>query len=171
VVHPDDVPRFAELRVTANAQPFWACYDQQVRDLVVPFMGPERMAHHYPFRSLLASGATMSMGSDWDVSTPDVMKEIQVAVTRVPFDEPDVDVFFPEERLSLEQSLRAFTAGSAFVNHLDGDTGTLEEGKLADIVVLDLDPFDLPPEEIGQSKPVLTLIEGETVFEDGSVLA
>jgi len=77
-------------------------------------------------------------------------------------------VFFPAERLSLEQALRAFTAGSAFVNHLD-ETGTLEEGKLADITVLDRDPFDLPPEEIGRSKPVLTLIEGEPVFQDPSV--
>src|SRR5207302_3269100 len=124
VVHPDDVPRFAALGVTANAQPYWACFDDQMRDLNVGILGPQRVGHQYPFRSLLASGATLAMGSDWDVSTPDVMKEIQVAVTRLPLDEPNREVFLPEERLSLEQSLRAFTLGSAFVNHLDAETGT-----------------------------------------------
>jgi len=165
VVHPNDVPRFAELGVTANVQPYWACLDHQMRDLNVGILGPERVGRQYPFRSLLASGARMAMGSDWDVSTPDVMKEIQVAVTRLPDGEPDEEVFLPEERLSLEQSLRAFTSGSAFVNHLDAETGTLEEGKLADIAVLDRDPFDLPQEEIGQARVVLTLIDGEPVFE------
>jgi predicted amidohydrolase YtcJ len=165
VVHPDDVPRFAALGVTANAQPYWACFDDQMLDLNVGILGPERVGHQYPFRSLLAAGASMAMGSDWNVSTPDVMKEIQVAVTRLPDGEPDAEVFLPEERLSLEQSLRAFTQGSAYVNHLDGETGTIEPGKLADLAVLDRDPFELPTDEIGQSRVVLTLVGGEPVFE------
>lgn len=169
VIHPDDVPRFAALNVTANAQPYWACLDDQMQDLVIPFLGPERVGHQYPFRSLRAAGGRLGMGSDWPVSTPDVMKEVQVAVTRVPFGEPSRDVYLPEERLSLAQSLEAFTAGSAFVNHLDHETGSLDEGKLADLTVLDRDPFELPPEEIATARVVMTLVEGQPVFEGDSL--
>jgi predicted amidohydrolase YtcJ len=170
VIHPDDVPRFAALNVTANAQPYWACLDDQMQDLVIPFLGPERVGHQYPFRSLRAAGGRLGMGSDWPVSTPDVMKEVQVAVTRVPYDEPGREPYLPEERLSLAQALEAFTAGSAFVNHLDHETGTLDEGMLADLTVLDRDPFELPPEEIATARVVMTLVEGEPVFQDGRAL-
>src|SRR3712207_828549 len=88
VVHPDDVPRFADLDVTANLQPFWAAMDGQMRALCVPILGPERVAWQYPFRSLQEAGARLAIGSDWSVSTPDPMKMLQVAVTRVPYDEP-----------------------------------------------------------------------------------
>jgi len=164
VVDPRDIWRFRKLRVTANAQPFWACLDDQMRVLVLPFIGPELAIHQYPFASLLRSRATLAMGSDWNVTTPDVMKEIQVAVTRVPFDEPEREPFLPGERLTLAQALHAFTAGSAFVNHMDHQTGTLDVGKLADLVVLDRDPFGGRAEEIGSVRPILTLVDGEVVF-------
>src|SRR5207237_3350947 len=79
VVHPHDVPRFAELGVVANAQPFWAVLDGYMRDLTIPFLGPERSRSQYPFASLLRSGARLAMGSDWPVSTPDPLPEIDVA--------------------------------------------------------------------------------------------
>jgi predicted amidohydrolase YtcJ len=171
VVNPADVPRFAALGVTANAQPFWACMDAQMRDLNVPALGPERVGHQYPFAGLLAAGARLAMGSDWNVSTPDVMREIQVAVTRLPEERPDDEPFLPHERVTLAQALGAFTAGSAFVNHLDGETGSLREGMLADLAVLDRDPFDLPPTEIGSSRVVLTLVEGEPVHADDAAVS
>ena len=171
VVHPRDHHRFGRLGVTANAQPFWACMDAQMRDLNVPILGPERVGHQYPFASLLKAGARLAMGSDWNVSTPDVMREIQIAVTRAPEEAPDAEPLVPDERISLAQGLQAFTEGSAFVNHLDRETGTLEVGKLADIAVLDRDPFDGPPGEIGRSRVVLTLVEGETVHADPTVVS
>jgi len=163
VVHPNDVPRFARLGVAANAQPYWACLDRQMRDLCVPFFGPERTATQYPFAGIRRAGATLAFGSDWPVSTPDPVKEIQVAVTRIPQEEPDVEPFLPHERLELEEALDAFTIGTAFVNHLDGETGSIEPGKLADLVVLDRNLFDADPVSIGEARVLLTLVDGKPV--------
>lgn len=163
VVHPQDVPRFGRLGITANGQPFWACLDGQMRDLTIPFLGPDRTALQYPFASLVREGARLAFGSDWPVSTPDPLKEIQVAVTRKPVGESDREAFLPEERLSLREAIHAFTMGSAYVNHLDHDTGSIEVGKLADLAVLDSDPFSVPQEEIGAVRCVMTLVEGEVV--------
>ena len=118
-------------------QPFWASDDDQMRTLRVPVLGPDRAGWQYPFASLLRTGATLAGGSDWTVSTPNPLLEIEVAVTRVAPDTRDVAPFLPDERLSLDAALRAFTIGSAYVNHLDAETGTIEVGKLADLVVLD----------------------------------
>jgi predicted amidohydrolase YtcJ len=166
MVHPNDVPRFEALGVIANAQPFWACMDQQMRDLCVPFLGPERTGWQYPFASILHAGGRLAMGSDWPVTTPDPLKEIEVAVTRRPHGKPGEEPFLPEERLTLEDALDAFTTGSSYVNHLDHETGSIEEGKLADLAVIDRDLFAVPPEELGQAKVILTLIEGQPVFTD-----
>jgi predicted amidohydrolase YtcJ len=169
VVHPDDVPRFGGLRVTANAQPLWAALEPQMSELTIPFIGPERTSWQYPFRSLLRSGAPMSFGSDWPVSSPNPLWEIHVAVNR---EEPagypygsGQGPFLPDERLDLPDALAAATMGSAFVNHLDDETGSIEVGKLADLVVLDRDPFEHPVSEIADTLVDLTFVEGEAVFE------
>jgi predicted amidohydrolase YtcJ len=169
VVHPDDVPRFASLGVVANCQPHWACLEEQMRDLCLPILGAERTAHQYPFAGLLRAGATLAFGSDWPVTTPDPMKEIQVAVTRVPDGEPDVEPFLPHERVTLEEALDAFTMGSAFVNHLESEAGSIETGKAADLAVLDRNPFDVDPLEIGACRVLMTLVDGQPVFVDPEV--
>jgi predicted amidohydrolase YtcJ len=166
VVHPDDIPRFARLDVVANAQPLWACLDPQMRDLTLPILGAERAANQYPFGRLVRSGARLAIGSDWPVSTANPFPQLEVAVTRVPPDRRDADVFLPEERLELGAAVDAFTRGSAFVNFLEGGTGTIEKGKLADLVLLDRDLFDGGAGPIGETKVVLTVLEGQTVFED-----
>src|SRR5439155_11987257 len=166
VVHPDDVPRFAKLGVAANLQAYWACLDDQLRDLNLPFLGPERTAHQYPFASLARSGARLAMGSDWSVTTADPLRQIQVALTRVPFDLPDREPFLPHERLDLATALRAFTVRSAWVNNLDAETGSVEPGKLADLVVLDRDLTGVPPESVGRAGVLLTMVEGQVVHRD-----
>ncbi len=82
VIHPDDLSRFRELDVVANAQPYWACHEGQMDNLTIPFLGPERATWQYPFRSLRAAGATLAMGSDWSVSTANPLLEMEVAVNR-----------------------------------------------------------------------------------------
>jgi predicted amidohydrolase YtcJ len=166
VIHPEDLPRFAELGVVANGQPLWACLDGQMRNLTIPFLGAERAGWQYPFRSLLASGARLAFGSDWPVSTPNPLEEIEVAVNRVPPERRDLDVFIPEERLDLAQALDAFTIGSAFVNHLDHQTGSIEVGKVADMAVIDRDLFADSAGPIGEARVVMTLVEGEPVYSD-----
>ena len=170
LIQPDDVPRFGALGIAANAQPYWACLEGQMKNLTIPFLGPKRSTWQYPFRSLRRSGAVLAMGSDWAVSTANPLLEIEVAVNRVIDTNRDEKPFLPEERLDLIDALAAFTSGSAYVNHLD-DTGTLEAGKLADLVVIDRNVFAPDSRPIGDAKVALTLVGGDAVFEDGAVEA
>jgi predicted amidohydrolase YtcJ len=164
VIHPDDIRRFATLDVAANAQPYWACHEGQMDELTIPFLG-ERWRWQYPFRSLRAAGAVLAMGSDWSVSTPDPLLEMEVAVERVADESRGVrEPFLPDERIELIDALAGFTAGSAYVNHLD-ETGTLEVGKLADLAVLDRDLFDRGAGAIGEAQVVGTFVEGEAVYQ------
>lgn len=167
VIHPDDVPRFRTLAVTANAQPYWACHEGQMDELTIPFLGPERSTWQYPFRSLRAAGATLAMGSDWSVSTANPLLEMEVGVTRIYDQSRDkAQPFLPDQRLELIDALAAFTAGTAWVNHLENEVGSIEVGKAADLVVLDRDLFDRGVGPIGEASVVATFIDGKAVFED-----
>jgi predicted amidohydrolase YtcJ len=174
IVHPDDIPRFRSLGAVANAQPLWACYDPQMSDLTIPFLGEERASWQYPFGSLVRAGATLAFGSDWSVSTPDPLAEMHIAVNRrVGTSHPglagngpqaDEEVFLPEERLDLATSIAAFTMGSAYVNHLDDVTGSIEVGKYADLAVVDRDLFAHPVEELANAQVDATFVEGVPVY-------
>jgi len=163
IVDPADVPRFRQLGVAANAQPLWACNEEAMVDLTLPFLTPEAASHQYPFRSLLDAGATMAMGSDWSVSTPDVMWQIHVAVSRtVPWDR-DPEPFQPDQGVTVADALSAFTAGSSYVNFLDAERGTIAPGAVADLVVLGGNPFE--SDDIASIPVDLTVIGGTVVFE------
>ena len=169
VIHPDDIGRFAALDVTANAQPLWACHEDQMDALTIPFLGAERTAWQYPFQSLIDAGARLAMGSDWSVSSPDPLLEMQVAVERVwPESRGTKPVFLPNERVGLDDAIRAFTLGSAYVNHLDDVTGSIEVGKLADLALIDRDLFAPGAGPIGDARVLMTTVSGEVVFEDGA---
>ncbi len=167
LVDPADMPRFREVGAVATIQPLWACRDPQMTLLTVPFLGPERAERQYAFASLKRAGARLAGGSDWAVSTPDVMAQAQVAVTRRNDESPDEPPLGPEEALDLVDVLAAFTIGSAYVNHLDDETGSIEVGKLADLVVLDRDIEAEPTDRIGEARVLLTLIEGVPVHDTG----
>ncbi|MBA3363781.1 MAG: amidohydrolase [Actinobacteria bacterium] len=170
VVHPDDVPRFRKLGVVANAQPLWAAHEGQMDDLTIPFLGEPRWRWQYPFGSLVRAGAILAMGSDWSVSTPDPLEEIHVAVNRKTppaylYGNDNDEVFLPEERLDLATSIAAFTMGSAYVNHLDRVTGSIEVGKDADLTVVNRDLFAHPVDEIANSQVDATFVQGTPVYE------
>ncbi|QIK75829.1 amidohydrolase [Nocardioides piscis] len=173
LVHPDDVARFAELGVSANLQMLWACLDQQMVELTIPFLGAERARWQYPFGDLDRAGARLVCGSDWPVSSPDPLAAIHVAVTRTAHgasgpegEEP----FLPDQALSLERAFAAYTSGSAWINHRDGSepgprAGVLAPGAVADLVVLDRDPFAGPAGDIGAVRVRSTWIDGRVVAE------
>jgi predicted amidohydrolase YtcJ len=166
VVHPQDIPRFRKLGVTANMQALWAADDAQMRALNEPVLGPERYARQYPFEALRRSGAGLAAGSDWPVSSPDPLQAVHVAVNRTaPDAPPDTPPFLPHQALALGDALAAYTAGSAWVCTADAWTGTLEVGKRADIAVLDRDVFAAPPREICTARTVLTVAAGRVVHE------
>ena len=164
-VHPDDVPRFARLGAIANMQPLWACMDPQMTELTLPRVGKERIGWQYPFGDLARTGATLAAGSDWPVSTPDPLLEMEVAVTRVDPSARDAEPFLPDQRLTLAQAFTAFTMGSATVNHDDHDAGSIEVGKRADLAVLDRDVFAPDAGPLGDARVLMTIAAGRSVHE------
>ena len=167
IVHPDDVPRFARLGAVANIQPLWACMDPQMTELTLPRLGPERIGWQYPFGDLVRTGAVLAGGSDWPVSTPNPLREMEVAVTRVDPGARDTEPFLPEQRLTLPQALAAFTIGSAYVNHDDREAGSIEVGKRADLAVLDRNVFEPDAGPLGDARVVTTIAAGRVVHEAG----
>jgi predicted amidohydrolase YtcJ len=163
LIHPDDLPRFATLGAVANMQPFWAMREAQMRELRIPVLGPARARWQFAFRSMLRAGARMAAGSDWPVTTPNPLLEMEVAMTRTDVDNRGAEPLFPEERLTLDEALAAFTIGSAYVNHVEGETGSIAVGKRADLVVLDRDIRDADAGPLGEASVVATLIDGQTV--------
>jgi len=169
VMHPADVPRFAALGVTANIQALWAAHEPQMDELTIPFLGPERAGRQYLFGDLLRSGARLAAGSDWAVSSANPMRAVHVAVNRsLPGAVgAEAEPFLPAQGLELAEALAAYTAGSAYVNHLDGDggTGAIEPGMLADLVVLERDPFAHPPGDLGSTRVLATYVQGDAVYQ------
>jgi predicted amidohydrolase YtcJ len=163
--HPDDLPRFAALGVAANMTPYWAVLSGYVEDLTLPHISEQAAAGMYPLGSLRRAGARLAFGSDWTVSTPDPLLQLEVAVNRRRPGYAADRVLLPGECIDLEAAIEAATLGSAWVNALDDVTGSIEVGKLADLVVLDRDLFDRGAGEIHEARVALTLVEGETVHK------
>jgi predicted amidohydrolase YtcJ len=134
-------------------------------ELTVPYIGDERAALQYPFEGLRRAGARLAMGSDWPVTTPDPLDQLEVAVRRVDPEHRDNAPFLPDERLTLDDALRAFTSGSAYLNHDDGG-GTLAIGKRADLAVLDQDVFGLDG-RLADVSVVTTVASGAVVYRSG----
>lgn len=166
LVHPDDVPRFAALDVAANLQPLWAELNEELVQ-ESRHLGQERMQWWYPFESLRRAGARLAGGSDWPVSSADPLLGCFVAVHRLEpgTTDPDREVLTPDERMSVADIVNAYTAGSAYVNGIDGLTGRIQVGALADLVLLDRDVLtaEHDPETLGRT--LLTLVEGDPVFD------
>lgn len=162
MIRSEDIPRFASLAASANLQALWAQAEPQMLELTLPFLDPSLRDRQYPFADLLYGGAHLCAGSDWPVSSPNPLEAMQVAVTRRCL-AGDGQALLPAQALSLAQIWRAYTAGSAEIN-ARRDTGALTPGRLADLAILDRDPFALPVDEISSAQVVETVIGGETVW-------
>src|SRR5262245_28941543 len=167
VIQAEDMPRFRTLGVIANFQPLWAYADPYIIDLTLPALAPETVRRIYPIGSAERAGAPIAFGSDWSVTSPDPLSGIQVAVTRQGLDGKP-EPFLPDEAIRLDTALAAYTIGSAYALGIEAETGSIEVGKLADLVVLSHDLFALPPGRIASAKVLLTLLEGEPVFRDAA---
>jgi hypothetical protein len=170
LIDPEDVPRFADLGVVANFQPLWAFADSYITDLTIPFIGPERTRSLYPIASVHRKGGMIAFGSDWSVSTANPFHEIETAITRMGSAGETNEPFLPEQRIDLPLALAAFTINAAYVNTSEHETGSIEVGKYADLIVLDRNLFDIPPGEISETSVLVTMIEGQVVHGDPASL-
>ncbi|MCR4870608.1 MAG: amidohydrolase [Atopobiaceae bacterium] len=163
-VQPEDLPRYAQLGVSPAMQPWHMLLD--MADLAKDdAVGPERAALSWPLHSLQASGANINLGSDFPVVGIEPCEEIYGAVYRMLEDGSNPEGWFPEERITMAEALKAYTYGSAYAMGIEDRFGTLAAGKKADVCVLDRNLFTCAPAEVLEMKSVLTLIGGEVVFE------
>lgn len=170
LIDPADIPRFRALGVVANFQALWAYADEYITELTVPFVGPERSGRMYPIGSLFRSGAVVAFGSDWPVTSPNPLEQIEVAVTRMGSQGETTEPFIAAERIGLTEALAAFTINAAYTNRIDGKTGSTEVGKLADLIILDHNLFTIPAADLSETRVLVTLFEGKAVHGDLAAL-
>ncbi|WP_051330606.1 amidohydrolase [Niveispirillum irakense] len=162
VVDPPDWPRFGELGVIAQFQATWSS-NYPYMDLTKQVIGPERSQWIYPANSLLKAGAVIAYGADWPVATADPLAGLQVATTRVNYEDTATPPLLPDEAVSLEEAVKAYTINVAYANSMEDFTGSIAKGKSADLVVLDQDIFKIDRMQIAKTKVMLTLFEGKPV--------
>ena len=163
LVHPDDLPRFAQLGAIANLEPLWAQPNAIMRELTEPRLGPVRSRWQYPIGALVRGGARVSFGSDWPVSSHEPLDGIAVAVTRQTPDGDPPEGWLPDQRISLDQALTAYTAGTAYQAGDDADAGTIEPGRRADLTVVDAEVAALPARELADVEVSGTWLAGRRV--------
>jgi hypothetical protein len=162
VIHPDDLARLSQLDVIASMQPLHATSDMLMADR---YWG-RRAALSYAWRSQLEHGAVLAFGSDAPVETPNPFMGIHAAVTRRRLDgSPGEQGWYPEQRLSVQEALQAYTLGAAYTAGLENSLGRLAPGFLADLLVLDVDPFTCEADQLSQLGPAATMVDGEWVFQ------
>lgn len=164
LIDPADIPRFRRLGVAANFQPMWAYADEIVTHTEA-LLGPERSRWLYPIASMVNSGAVVVAGSDWPSPSMNPLEAIQVAMTRRPL-KGDGSAWLPQERITLPAILAAYTINGAWLKGEEANTGSIEVGKAADLIVLNRNLFDIDPMAVQHVKVLLTLLEGETVYRN-----
>jgi predicted amidohydrolase YtcJ len=160
-VRPADIARFGRLGVIASVQPYHLIDDGRWAEKKI---GPERVTWTYPFKSFLDGGVRLAFGSDWPVAPMDPILGIYAAVTRRTLDDRHPDGWVPEQKISLEEAIKGFTWNGAFAEFAESVKGSLEPGKLADLVVLDRDLFSLRPEELKTANVRMTVCGGRVIF-------
>jgi len=161
----DDIPRFGKLGVIASVQPLHLYPDADTLDIWARNAGPERAQRAWSFHSIQANGGRLAFGSDWPVVTMNPWKGLQTGVTRKTSEGKPEGGFVPTEAVSLEDGIKAYTLGAAFAGRREHDEGSLEAGKLADLIIVDQDLFKIPPSKIDQTKVLLTMVGGRVVYQ------
>jgi predicted amidohydrolase YtcJ len=160
-----DIPRFGKLGVIASVQPLHLYPDEDTLDIWARNAGPERTQRAWSFHSIEAGGGRLAFGSDWPVVTMNPWKGLQTAMTRKTAEGKPEGGFVPGEAVSLEDGIKAYTLGAAFAGRREHQEGSLETGKLADLIIVNQDLFKIPPPEIGRTQVLLTIVGGKTVYE------
>jgi predicted amidohydrolase YtcJ len=165
-IAPPDIARFAQLGVIPSMQPYHAIDDGRWAEKVI---GPERARTTYAFRSLRDAGARLAFGSDWFVAPPTPVEGIYAAVTRRTLDDKHPEGWVPEQKINVDDALRAYTTGGAYASFQESEKGVLSPGKLADIVVIDRDLHTIPPESIRDAKILFTIVGGRVMYSSAEI--
>ena len=170
VVDYADIPRFAELDIVGVPQPFWHVKGEYFRELEVKYLGLERAEKEYPMKSFVDAGVILAAASDYPVQVPSPpLLAIQLGITRcIPGETDPNEILGPEERMTLEDMLAGFTINGAYANFIENETGSIEVGKKADMVVLDRNLFEVAVSQIADTKVLMTMFEGEMVYRDNA---
>ncbi|MFE4708150.1 amidohydrolase [Peribacillus simplex] len=164
VIDPADIERFSKLGVIASMQPDHMAASS--REVYSSIIGPEREKNVFLTKSLLNSGASLALGTDFPVSISlNPLRQIYTAITRVDSSGDPKNTWHPEQKLTLAEALQAYTYGSAYGSFREHELGTIEAGKLADLVVLDRNLFDIPENEVLKTKVELTINDGKVVYK------
>ena len=163
ILHPDDAPRLAQLDIVASMQPIHATSDMLMADA---FWGPERSRLAYALKAQLDFGTHLALGSDAPVESPNPFLGLRAAVTRRRADgSPSADGWHPEQKLTLAQAWEGYTLGPAYAAYMEDRLGRLAPGHLADLVVLDKDPFECDPDDLPALESSATMVNGEWVWQ------
>jgi predicted amidohydrolase YtcJ len=157
-----EIPRFGSQKVIASMQPYHEADDGRWCEKRI---GPERSKGTYAFRTLLDTGATLAFGSDWPVAPLNTIEGLKAAVTRQTLDGKHPEGWFPEQKITLDEAVRAYTVGSAYAEFAEQAKGTIAPGKLADLVMLDRDLYKADPAEIDKARVILTVMDGRVVYD------
>ncbi len=162
VIHPDDAARLGQLNVIASMQPIHATSDMLMADA---FWGPERSRLAYAWRTQLDSGARLALGSDAPVESPNPFLGLHAAVTRRRADgSPSAEGWYPEQKLTMEEAWEGFTLGPAYAATMENRLGRLAPGYLADLIVLDKNPFTCEADDLLSMQSSATMVGGEWVY-------
>ena len=159
---PSDIPRFSKQNVIPSMQPYHAIDDGRWAENVIG----KRIRTTYAFRSLLENNARLAFGSDWYVAPPTPLEGIYAAVTRRTLDDANPDGWVPEEKITVEEALLAYTQNAAYAGFDENIKGSLSVGKLADLVMINANLLEIPAEEIRDASVILTIVGGRIVFDN-----
>jgi predicted amidohydrolase YtcJ len=161
-----DIPRFAKIGVIASMQPLHSYPDEDTLHVWARNLGPERASHGWAWNSIREAGGRYAFGSDWPVVTLSPWQGIQTAVTRQTAEGTPPEGFVPSQRLTVGQAVEGYTLGAAYAGRRERFEGSIAEGKLADVIIVDRNIFEIDPHSIGETKPVTTIVGGKVVYEE-----
>jgi predicted amidohydrolase YtcJ len=164
-ISAQDIPRFGKQGVIASFQPLHAYPNENVLNVWARNAGPERTQRAWVWHSIESTGGVLAFGSDWPVVTLNPWPGVQNALTRKTAEGDPPNGFVPQERISLEHAIRAYTLGAAFAGHRERIEGSIEPGKLADLIILARDLFKIEPNQIADMEVLLTMVGGKTVYQ------
>ncbi len=163
-----DIPRFGKLRVIASMQPLHTTPNDNILNVWAANVGPQRAQRAWPWRDILAGGATLCFGSDWPVVTLNPWPAVQILLTRETPEGTPPGGWLPNERLTLEQAIQGYTLGGAFAAKREKTEGSIEVDKLADVIIISQDLFKIEPNQIGKTRVLMTMVGGKVVYRDPS---